>query len=183
MDFILPTIKFVSFFFINLIENYGALTGVLITAGFTFIFYNMGIRDKNFFLLSEKYETNHINSIPIIAKLKVVNDEIVYEKGGVRLWENECDTVRVGGFYNLFSQMYLLWNKKILNRKLTYLHFSNILKNIYEKKMEVFDCLESKLEYKNLNNLYKEFEKINNAKKKGGILGLFKENFYYFIYF
>ncbi len=173
-------INFWVFFFNNLLTTYGALIGVLITAGFTLLFYNASLRDKNFYMVIDKYETRCISSVSIIAKLEVKDEKIINMKNGLELYENEEESAKVANLYNLFSQISMLWDRKKINKKMTYHFFSNILENIYEKRQPVIDVLEKNLQYKNVSNLYKKFKKIDRVKASGKFIKKISEEIYYF---
>lgn len=172
-------LDFIYFFSLNLIGQYGALTGVLLTAGFTYLVYAASIRDKNFFQLSEKYETRCMDANFIIGKIEIKSGKIVYKGSGKSIEGNTKDLLWLGNFYNLFYQMSILWQKNQINKKLTYYHFAGILIRAYEADGKVLEFLDSVSSIdKDVLILYKIFKKIVSIRKYK-FLGIHLENFYF----
>lgn len=162
-----------SYLVADLVENYNAFLGIFVAGGFSYLIYCQGVRMKNFFLMSEKYETRCFDTVMLLQRITLRQDKIqygespfIFKESGQRLSPQQ--TLRIVILFNLFMQMGILYRKGIIDRGLVFFHFSNTLQKIFEDPdaRGIMDFLERHIQEKAISYLYKKFAQRRERAKK-----------------
>ena len=153
------------------VEN-GALVGVLITAGLTYIIYNSAIKSKNVFRILEKYEKQNIKTISLLPSIAVNTNtniktgereqELVYKNTKQEI--SEDDYFKISLFMNMLTEIGILYKKGLINRRLTLIYLSNFIQQIVENARDIVDFSEGFVQDKRILYLY---EKVMANRKRG----------------
>ncbi|SRR6266481_626884 len=150
-------------FLYNLISQGQTILGILVTAGLTYLLYMRLLRVNNFFDLSKQY-TVKMGVMPLINKISI-KDNKYYNRDTQQL-VSEGEVVAISDLFNFFIHLGILYRMGLVDRKLTSLHFGNILKHL-EKRRDLVDFVEKDFQRKNISYL------IGKMRQRGKISSRF----------
>lgn len=139
-----------------ILNDYQWLIAILFTAGLSLLIYFKILRINNFLSYSEKYQNNMKRGL-LFEDLEFKDGGMFYKGTDTELEaEKEIDLII---WFNLISEVGLLFRKGLIDRDLTYKHFGNNVYELYTTHKSYVDFIENRMRTNNISFLFKEFRK------------------------
>mgnify|MGYP001607218861 CR=1 FL=1 len=112
-----------------------------------------------------------MNRYFILEKIKYRDGNLFFKNSGKEVDDEEA--FDLAKWFNLISEVGLLFRRGLIDKDLTYRHFGNNVFSLYTKHRPIIDFIESRTCTNNIDYLFRSFSKIsarNRRKNKSKVV-------------